>query len=61
MVCSIHMEDPERIAANARLVAAAPDLLAACIRLVECNASDLSEAYAQAYDAIEKAGGGVDG
>lgn len=50
----------EKQAANARLIAAAPDMLAALEAVVDCAQSisaDQTEAYGRAYAAIAKAKG----
>jgi hypothetical protein len=53
--------DHEQSMANARLIAAAPELYAACaefVRKVECGQAQSTESYAQMKAALAKADGG---
>lgn len=54
------LTDVREIAANARLIAAAPDLLAACqefVRKVECGEAKSTRSYEQMKAAISRATG----
>ena len=60
--CGKQACDDGVIAANARLIAAAPDLLAACQMALEhiCAGTDVDEIQETLQDAITKATGGME-